>query len=136
MKWNNIQFGELEFEEKHVLNFPYGLIGFEENKKFLVVNDEESEPFRWLVSLDDPELSFPLIDVSSNPEISKKYFPKENVTLFAVASIKEQLDESTVNMRSPIVIDNSDRKGKQVVLEDDLLMVRTPLTTFTTVLME
>ncbi|MFA6540348.1 MAG: flagellar assembly protein FliW [Bacteroidota bacterium] len=136
MKWKNIQFGELEFEEKHVLNFPYGLIGFEENRKFLVVNDEESEPFRWLVSLDDPELSFPMIDVSTYSEISNKYFPKENVTLFAVASIKEHFDESTVNMRSPIVIDNADRKGKQIVLDDDVLMVRTPLTSFTPVLME
>ncbi len=136
MKWNNRQFGEMEYDDKHVVNFPGGLIGFEENTRFVIVNDEESEPFRWLVSLQDPELSFPLIDLGSTKIISGKYFPQENVTLFAVASIKERVDDSTVNLKSPIVIDNTNRNGRQVVLEDDSLNVRTPLTTFSTVLTE
>lgn len=136
MKWNNRQFGELEFDDAHVVTFPSGIIGFEGNTKFVIVNDEDSEPFRWLVSVEDPELSFPLIDLSMTKIIQGKYFQQENVTLFAVASIKERIDDSTVNLKSPIVIDNTNRNGKQVVLEDDSLNVRTPLTTFSTVLTE
>jgi flagellar assembly factor FliW len=137
MKWNNIQFGEMDYDEKHVLMFPGGLIGFEENKKFLIIHDEDSEPFRWLVSLEDQELSFPLVELSMNQtEYFNKYFSQENVTLFAVVSIKPEVDDSTINLRSPIVIDTNNGTGRQVVLDDDQLNVRTPLGAFSPVLAE
>ncbi len=137
MKWNNIQFGEMEYDEKHQLTFPGGLIGFEENKKFLIIHDEESEPFRWLVSLEDQELSFPLVELSINQsEYFGKYFSQEKVTLFAVVSIKPEIDDSTINLKSPIVIDIDKKTGRQVVLDDESLNVRTPLVSFSPVLAE
>jgi flagellar assembly factor FliW len=128
MKWTNKQFGEMEFEEKHVVYFPEGLIGFEECKKYLIVNDESSEPFRWLVSLEDEEVAFPILD----PELvvegySQKYLFSNNETLFTVVSIKSDMALSTVNLRSPLVIDSTDRNGKQIVLDAEDLQVRTPL---------
>lgn len=137
MKWNNVQFGPMEYDEKHVLLFPEGVIGFEENRRFLIVHDEDSEPFRWLVSLDDEELSFPLVELSnSKTEFFGKYFSQDNVTLFAVVSIKPEIDDSTINLKSPIVIDTINGSGRQVVLEDDQLNVRTPLVSLSPVLAE
>jgi len=132
MKWTHKQFGEMEFEEKHVVYFPNGIIGFEESKKFLIGNDESSEPFRWLISLDDSEISFPLLD----PEVLcagyvERYIALENVTVFSVASIKSDVAQSTVNLRSPIVIDSASRIGRQVVLEDETLNVRASLAQLT-----
>lgn len=137
MNWNNIQFGEMEYDEKHVLTFPEGLIGFEESRQFLIVHDEDSEPFRWLVSLNDSELSFPLIELPKDqPGIFGRTFSQENVTLFAVVSIKPDIDDSTINLKSPIVIDINNRMGRQVVLDDEQLSVRTPLVSFSPVLAE
>jgi flagellar assembly factor FliW len=65
-----------------------------------------------------------------------KYFSKENVTLFAVVSIKPEIDDSTINLKSPIVIDINNRMGRQVVLDDEQLSVRTPLVSFSPVLAE
>lgn len=128
MKWHNVQFGEMDFEEKHVVYFPEGIIGFEECKKFLIVNDEGSEPFSWLVSLDDREISFPVIDPSLlQRDYPERFFGSESVTLFSVAAIKADLAQSTVNLKSPLVINNTDRTGKQVVLDTDVLDIRTPL---------
>ena len=45
MKFTNRQFGELEFDDDHVVMFPGGLIGFERHRKFLIVDDVDSEPF-------------------------------------------------------------------------------------------
>ena len=128
MKWINKQFGELEFEEKHVVYFPEGLIGFEECKKYLIINDESSEPFRWLVSVEDDEIAFPLLE----PELvyegyGVKFHFTENDTLFSVVSIKSDMALSTVNLRSPLVINSTDRNGRQIVLDEDELQVRTPL---------
>ncbi|MBW7886908.1 MAG: flagellar assembly protein FliW [Bacteroidetes bacterium] len=128
MKWTNRIFGEFEFEEKHILHFPGGIIGFEENKKFIIVNDESSEPFRWLVSLEDPELSFPLIEPSMvHAQFNEQYVQGKDVTLFVVASINEHIETSTVNLKSPLLINNEDRTGKQIILDDEALDVRTPL---------
>lgn len=128
MKWNNAQFGDMDFEEKHIVYFPEGIIGFEDCKRFLVVNDESSEPFRWLVSLDDQELSFPIIDpVLVQETYPGTWFPSQNVTVFTVVAIRSDLAQSTVNLKSPLVIDNADRTGKQIVLESDTLDVRASL---------
>jgi flagellar assembly factor FliW len=128
MKFTNRQFGELEFDEDHVLMFPGGLIGFERHKKFLIVDDEGSEPFRWLVSLEDGDLSFPLLD----PGLLLPGYAIDAVlgggkTVFVIASLRPGNVGSTVNLRSPLVIDNATRAAHQVVLDDEGLPLQFPL---------
>lgn len=129
MKWNNVQFGEMDFEEKHVVYFPDGIIGFEDHRRFLVVNDESSEPFRWLVSLEDGELSFPVIDPALvRSGYTRQYVASDDVTVFSIVAIRNDAVQTTVNLKSPIVINNRDRTGRQIVLDADALNVREPLT--------
>jgi flagellar assembly factor FliW len=120
MKSNSRLFGEIEFDEKHVIRFSQGIIGFEELRDFLIIDDPDSDPFRWLVSLDDPTLSFPLIDSSA---VVPEYALSANtdVTVFLVSVLSENAGECSVNLRSPIVIENATRTGKQLILEDENL---------------
>ena len=128
MKFYNRQFGELEFQEEHIINFPSGLIGFEENKKFLIVNDEDSQPFRWLLSLECDDLSFPLLDPTLIlPEYNTNFDAKNNPAVFVVAALSERIEKSYVNLRSPIIINKKAQHGEQVVLDDDSLPVQYPL---------
>ncbi|MBI3585717.1 MAG: flagellar assembly protein FliW [Ignavibacteriales bacterium] len=127
MKFTNWQFGELEVEEQYVLYFPEGIIGFGGSRKFLIVHDEDSEPFRWLVSLEDAELSFPLLDPALLiPDYGKKIAAKGESTIFVIATLNEKVEKSTLNLRSPILIDKTGT-GRQVVLEDDSLQLQFPL---------
>lgn len=128
MKFFNRQFGELEVEEKHLLHFPEGIIGFEEYRKFLMVHDEDSEPFRWLVSLDDANVSFPLLDPTLlDPEYGQRISLHDNDVVFVVTTLSQKIEESTVNLRSPIIIDKTTQIGRQVVLENDTLPFQCPL---------
>ncbi len=128
MKFTNQQFGELEFEEKHILHFPQGIIGFEYCKKFILVSDEESEPFHWLVSVDDEAVSFPLLEPSKLlPFYVEKIERGDNVTILLIATLRENVEDSTVNLRSPIVIDNNTQTGEQIIVEDESLSMRYPL---------
>jgi flagellar assembly factor FliW len=128
MKFTNRQFGELEFEQKHVVEFPDGIPGFEEYRNYLIVDDEDSQPFRWLVSLEVPDLSFAMIDPAL---IIDSYcsgmFNNPDVIVFLLVALKTPLKASTANLRSPIVIDNATRSGRQVILDDESLSVRHPL---------
>jgi flagellar assembly factor FliW len=137
MKFTNRQFGELEYDEKHVVEFQEGIIGFEEFRKFLIVNDADSEPFRWLVSLEDQDLSFAMIDPSLIiSSYQSPIFQNMDATVFLLVALKQPVGESTTNLRSPIVIDNASRTGRQYILEDESLSVRYPLFTRQTELVE
>jgi len=128
MKFRNRQFGEIEFEEDHLVRFPAGIIGFDEYRKFLIVNDDDTQPFRWLVSVEDEELSFPLLD----PELLTEGYTgrlkdSADSTVFLIAALHEQAERSTANLRSPIIIDNRTREARQVILDDESLPLQYPL---------
>jgi len=128
MKFTNWQFGELEFEEDHVLTFKEGLIGFERHHSFLIVDDVDTEPFRWLVSLEDTHLSFPLLDPGLLfPSYAVDAATGGGKTVFVIASLRPRVEGSTVNLRSPIVIDNATRTAVQVILDDEGLPLQFPL---------
>jgi len=128
MKFTNRQFGEMTFEEKHVLVVPDGIIGFRTYKKYLIVDDQDTQPFRWLVSLEDPNLSFALI----TPDLvvkdyQSKLFSNHDVTVFSLVALKDPVEASTMNLRSPLVVDNKTREAHQIILEDESLSMRHPL---------
>ncbi len=115
-------------DDDHVLTFPDGLIGFEDCRRFVLINDEDSQPFRWLVSIEDEELSFPLL----NPTILIPQYKagdrhNDEATVLVVASLNREIERSTVNLRSPVIIMNKSRTGKQVILEEDSYALRHPL---------
>jgi flagellar assembly factor FliW len=126
MKFSNWQFGELEYEEHHVLTFPSGIIGFEQLHTFVLVNYEDTEPFRWLISLQDQTVSFPLLEAS---RVVPDYTLPDDQSreVFFIACLSSTIEESTVNLRSPILIDNAVREGKQIIIENELYSMQFPL---------
>ena len=54
--------GEITVEEKDIVVFKQGLPGFERLRKFAVIALEDTRPIQWLVSLEDKEVSLPVID--------------------------------------------------------------------------
>jgi flagellar assembly factor FliW len=126
MTFEHHQFGFLEFTEEHVIRFPEGLIGFPGHQEYLVVNEEETEPFRWLVSITDADVALPVLD----PLVLLPRYPidmNEETTVFLVAVIHDDPSRSRANARSPIVIDNRKREGKQVILDDESYPLSMPL---------
>ncbi|HUN65379.1 MAG TPA: flagellar assembly protein FliW [Bacteroidota bacterium] len=125
MKTFNNQFGELEYDAKHVILFPEGMIGFQHCTKYILIDDIDTEPFRWLVSLDDSELCFPLLDPLLVMEGYEQQVLKTDASVaFVVASLHELPERSTVNLKSPVVIEKNTQRGKQIILEDERLPMR------------
>ncbi len=133
MKVVTRQFGELEVLEENIIHFPQGIIGFEDYKKFVIINDEDSEPFRWLISLDKEEFGFPVLNpllVKEEylehfpPKLSKELNSKETLAdLFCVVTLKGEDGKMTVNLKGPIIIDYSVKEGKQIILTPEELPV-------------
>ena len=113
MKISNAQFGEMEFNEDQIIKFEGGIAGFEESKRFLMVQ-LDFVLFYWLVSIDEPEIVFPLVPVNSFLE----NFPNEiNTNPFALVTFNADPTKITVNLRAPLFINTEKNVGYQRQLE-------------------
>lgn len=126
----NPQLGTITVDSDKITTFPEGLIGFEELKRFVIVDFEEYEPFQWLLSVDDPEIALPIISPllvidNYSPEISRAEahnlgeFEDKDLLLYAVVTIRPELKRVSANLKGPVIINQRLRIGQQLVLADE-----------------
>ncbi|OPX24493.1 MAG: hypothetical protein B1H02_03360 [Candidatus Latescibacteria bacterium 4484_107] len=138
MKIQSHTFGAVEVKEDMVLRFPDGIIGFEELKRYVILEVEEYGPFRILLSLDDPEVGFPLIDPALFfPDYTPNIPPSDLKRLslpsmdegriFCIVTLRKPEESSTVNLRGPIVIHPETRIARQTILTQAAYPVDQPI---------
>ena len=137
MKINTKFFGEIDIDEEQIILFPFGLYGFEEYNRFIILHDEEDENgiFRWLQCVDEEGLCFTVMEPNF---VCSEYSPKlpentlsrigmgtetgndenEGLIYLVITVIYEELEKSTVNLLGPIIINPKNRVAAQVVLEN------------------
>jgi len=129
MKIKTTRFGEISLAEEALIDFPEGLVGFPQLRRFAVFDGPEGSPFKWLQSADEPGIAFVICD----PLLFKPDY-RVRVTREEIASIElEKIDDGlvatilvipddpqqmTANLLGPIVFNSAKRLGKQVVLMD------------------
>lgn len=129
---NSVGFEELETTDQ-IVNFPYGIVGFEECKNFIIykVKNERLKGLVSLECLDMDHLRF--ISIPTSYDTIKKLdlvkdedltdlleitnIRKENLLLLFLVTIQDH-DKVFFNHRAPIVIDISNKSGMQVVFDD------------------
>ncbi len=122
------------------IQFPEGLPAFEQVKDFVLISNEEEQPFLWLQAVDTPNLAFITIDPfmicpEYKPDIcddDTKFLELESPEDALVLSIVNLHNSDgtgvTANLVGPIVINVKKRIGKQVILQNHLkYSVRYPL---------
>jgi len=119
---NTRLFGKLEFDESIVYHFPNGLPGFEELHKFIVINDKDTEPLKWLLSVNELSIGFPILEIGQiDPELSSE-IPEGELkfsTALVIVTLNRAPDPMTVNLKAPIILNNDTKTGKQIILNSD-----------------
>jgi flagellar assembly factor FliW len=126
------RFGSLEIEAGAIIEFPVGLIGLG-GRRWAVVTKDETGPFSWLHSLDDPALALPVTNpweffADYEVELSdadSERFEGEDVTVWVTVRAGAELADFSANLRAPILI--SQGQGFQVINEAAQAPVRAPL---------
>ena len=135
MKLLTRDLGELEIDEKDIVTFTGPIFGFEKYRRFVFLYQEDlSEHFIWLQSVDEPQLCFILVQPDLITDHYTPELPPEAKTLLGdgdymcwlIVSLREPFTDSTVNLRSPIVVNPELRQAAQFVLEG-ALPIRHPL---------
>jgi len=118
-------YGPLEIDERQVIRFPNGLIGFEQFKVFALL-DAIQQPFYWLQSLDVPEIAFVLInplvfrpdytpDVAEEDLEDLELDQPDDLLVFSIVTIPENQNRMTANLQGPVLINRKKKIGRQSI---------------------
>jgi flagellar assembly factor FliW len=131
------RFGEFEADARNMLQFPVGVPGFEQCRRFVVLSSVAMAPVQCLHAVDGPPASFLVVDprlvladyrcILSGPDKERLGVVGDEPLLWlAVVTVHEDQGAS-VNLRAPIVINPARMLGFQVVPYDSLYPVKFPL---------
>ena len=125
-------FGEVELDDNKVIEFPNGIIGFEDFKKFAIIYDIEDDrdtKISWLQSLEEPALALPVVDPLA---VTTEYAPMiedellkplgnpadEDLLFLLVMTVPSDMTKVTANMKAPVIISTEERKGVQLIVDN------------------
>lgn len=124
-------FGAVEYQPESVFEFPAGLPGFEQETRFLPIEQPSSYPVVFLQSLNRPELCFitlpvRVVDPNYRPAIAAEDLQAlgvaqdrqpeigREVLCLAIVSVAEDR-APTANLLAPVVVNLKTRRGVQAI---------------------
>lgn len=134
MKADTRIFGEIEIADDKIITLEKGMIGFPKLKHFALIYDEEKKEkynsIMWLQSMDDADIAFPVmmpnvVKEDYRPNVSEEMIAplgeltEENTYMLVTVTVPKQVEEFSVNLKAPIVINMDNHKGVQLIVEDD-----------------
>ena len=121
-------FGEIEVSERDIISFKQQIYGFDEYTDYVILYDESvGDDFAWLQSVQERDLCFLIAKPSAAVSEYKPQLPYDAVKqlgegeyeYWLIMVVPEDIKESTVNLKSPIVLNPSQCSAVQVILEDN-----------------
>ncbi len=139
MKIQTTRFGEIDIEAERIFKFVLPIIGFDELNDFVIVDINKDSFFKWLQSVEDPALAFPVVSVfSMNVDYSVdipdnvvellKIKSVENLLVMNIASIPQNDPQgTTLNLLAPIIFNIEEQLAGQVILSGSGYDISFPL---------
>lgn len=134
MKATTRIFGEIDIADDKIIILEKGMIGFPDLKHFALIFDEEKEQkttsIMWLQSMDEPDVAFPVmmphaVKEDYDPQVSEEMIAPlgelnpENTYFLVTVTVPKKVEDFSVNLKAPIIINMDNRKGVQLIVEDD-----------------
>ncbi|MCC5814307.1 MAG: flagellar assembly protein FliW [Leptospira sp.] len=129
-------FGKIQIQPEQILEFPDGLLGFENFKEFALIEESEDSPFKWLQSVQEKSLAFIVIQPELFLDEYKPLIPDDELSEIDLESVNDALkfvivtipndnpQEMTANLQGPILINKKKHIAKQLISRDDRHPVR------------
>ena len=139
MKVETREWGTLEVADESMVHFQEGLLGFEDLRKFVFIDEEAFRPFVWFVSADDPDVGFAVADpfyfcsgsynvsLSAGDEALLDLEEGDSIAIFVIVTVEDTGGRITGNLKGPIVLNTRNRLAKQVVVYGASYSVKQPM---------
>ena len=123
-------FGPMDIDENNILKFALPILGFEQYRDFVILYDDEiGDEVAWLQSVDESDICFVIIEPTRfipayTPELPVNMLKKldvsaEDVALRCLMVVRNGIEDATINLKSPIMINPAQKLAGQVVLDED-----------------
>lgn len=131
------RFGEISFDLSQALMFPEGIPGFEDDHRWIIIGDDDSF-IKWLQSCDHGDVALPVIPALQvfpsyrisldSSDAGKLDSPNlSDVGILLVISVPAgDPAGASVNLRAPILVNKTDRKGFQFIVKNERYGLNTP----------
>lgn len=137
LKLDTVRFGSVEVDEADLIEFPHGLIGFEQLRRFVILEGPEGTPLKWLQSVEEPGVAFVIADprafmpeyvarVRGEDLVPAELETAEDAAVAVILTVPGDLSRATANLMGPLVFNVRKRRAVQVIVEDDC-QVRYPV---------
>lgn len=119
------RFGTLEVNEDRIIDFPDGLLGFPDFRRYILM-DYKDTPLKWLQSAEDPEIAFivaaPQIFVADysiniDPATQKHLQVEKESDLAVLVIIRIEGERVIANLQGPLVFNAGNMRGAQLVID-------------------
>lgn len=133
------RFGQITVAADKVITLPQGMVGFPQQRRYVLLQHRPGSPLHWLQSLDRGDLAFVVVTPllfdpqyklalgRTETEMLKVEDPAQ-IQVWVVVTIPHgHPEQMTGNLRAPLVINLANRLGTQVILEDPSYSLRKPL---------
>ncbi len=117
-----------EVDERQVISFASGVLGFEDLTRFVLIGDEQTYPCMCLQSVDDPWVGFTVVNpfllfsdysfrLAEADRVALKIEDGEPFDTLVIIVVPEDPMEMTANLLAPVIINRRAGLGRQVILQ-------------------
>ncbi len=135
MELETRDFGKLEVEKEDMITFPDGLPGFLDEKQFVLLPLDEKSPFIIMQSTNEADLAFITLEagkvvkdyefeINEKAEKLLKLDKETELLVLTIATMQDDIQDMTINLAAPVVINLEDKLAKQVIVGDDNFPVK------------
>ncbi len=127
MKIETTRFGTIEVDDNRVIDFPWGIPGFENIKKYVLIEYKDG-PFQWLQAVEEPSLAF----VVCPPEVIGVQYKipqstlepleanqADDVIILNLISFDREKNIIRFHLRSPLVFHVEKRRAYQWTMDSE-----------------
>ncbi|MDR3310578.1 MAG: flagellar assembly protein FliW [Oscillospiraceae bacterium] len=138
MQVETARFGTLDIDGSKLVRFRDGIPGLEEFREFALLQTKESYPINWLQSVTDGNVALPVIDMFSvvpdyafdlgDDDVAQLGLASpDDVLVAGVLVIPDSIEQMTINLAAPVVINLKSGDAKQIILADSEYGARVPI---------
>jgi flagellar assembly factor FliW len=136
---NTTRFGDVQVDAAKIITLPRGIIGFPDDKQYVLLKHQPESPLFWLQSVTNPELAFVVVmpglfkpdyRVPVGPPLLEALGARslEEIQVYVLVTVPQGHPEKmTANLKGPLLVNSGSRLGQQVVVDDPDYPVKYPL---------
>lgn len=139
MKISTTRFGDVEVSDDAIFNFVLPMIGYEKEDKFILIDHSKNSPFKWLQSVNSPELAFVttsamyfefeyVIDIPDSAVEKLGVESVDDILVLNIAVIPNSNPRGArVNLLAPVILNTAKKTAGQIILSGSGYEVNFPL---------